>query len=668
MGLETRPPAADGSEPAFTDSSTDSPALDLPPIAAKDEELEAIKKAVDDAASVGGGLWLSYLFVLFYLAVAAGAVTHEDLFFERSVKLPFLNIELPLLAFFLLAPILFIIVHAYTLVHLVMLTEKAKRYNLALHDPARGVTGAAREDLQWQLPSNIFVQFLAGPSDVRSGLFGWALRAITWTTLVVAPIFLLLLLQIQFLPFHNGFVTWTHRFALLADLVLLWWLWRKILLEPRPQRGRQASGLWPVFAFSRSAVAVLFIYLLVVLAGEPFWLALGLSLSAAGVLFSWIFATFRGERRLWATIGFSLSTVAVLFSWTLATFPGEWQEKEGPVWVSLHDWLFESGVDEATRRRFFPFSSTLVLPGLNIFEGLGIDDPDKAKWHDYVFRARGRDLRGAILTFASLAKVDFEGADLRGASLRSAQLQGASFDRAQLQGASLRRAQLQGASLNSARLQGALLDDTHLQDASLREAQLQGASFDRAELQGASLHSAQLQGAKLDDAQLQYAQLDYAHLQGASFEDANLNGTGLEYAELDGARLTSQQLQNVELYDVVIHGVLPSEMTEARRYPSETRAQNDADYAKALAAELKTLVCSGSKKTDDILRGLLRGTTGELLLSPESINSRLAETGAEAPALVDFIMSDGCPVAAPLTNDYRLILLDIKRQAEKAAK
>ena len=77
-------------------------------------------------------LWLSYLFVLFYLAVAAGAVTHADLFLENPVKLPFLNIDLPLLAFFFLAPILFLFVHAYTLVHLVMLTDKAKHFDQAL--------------------------------------------------------------------------------------------------------------------------------------------------------------------------------------------------------------------------------------------------------------------------------------------------------------------------------------------------------------------------------------------------------------------------------------------------------------------------------------------------------------------------------------------------------
>ena len=102
---------------------------DLPEFAKKADDLEAIKKAVDDAASVGGGLWLSYLFVLFYLAVAAGAMTNVDLFLEKPVKLPFLNIELPLLAFFFLAPMLSLVVHAYTLVHLVMLTDNARRYD-----------------------------------------------------------------------------------------------------------------------------------------------------------------------------------------------------------------------------------------------------------------------------------------------------------------------------------------------------------------------------------------------------------------------------------------------------------------------------------------------------------------------------------------------------------
>jgi hypothetical protein len=180
-------PPQPGAEPAAPPSS----ARELPKIAEKADDLEAIKQAVDDAAAVGGGLWLSYLFVLFYLAVAAGAVTHADLFFENPVKLPFLNIELPLLAFFFLAPILFLVVHAYTLVHLVMLTDKAKRFDTVLRDQIGDENAAVRDSLRRQLPSNIFIQFLAGPRDVRESAFGWLLRAIAWVTLVIAPVLLL---------------------------------------------------------------------------------------------------------------------------------------------------------------------------------------------------------------------------------------------------------------------------------------------------------------------------------------------------------------------------------------------------------------------------------------------------------------------------------------------
>jgi uncharacterized protein YjbI with pentapeptide repeats len=468
--------------------------------------------------------------VLFYLAVAAGAVTHEDLFFEKSVKLPFLTgIQLPLVAFFFLAPILFIIVHAYTLVHLVFLTEKAKRYHQALYDRERNVTDAARQNLQWRLPSNIFIQFLAGPSSLRRGAFGWLLRAIAWVTLVIAPILLLLMMQIQFLPFHSSFIAWTQRIALVVDLVLIWWLWGRIL------SGREADGR-------------------------------------------------RRGSWAWAGLGVAFSLAAILFSGAAATFPGEWQEDHLPEWrwrpalsewwkpatekdaagklrtasfqdwavnakkLSLHDWLFNENPDDVSRRRF-PFSNTLVLTGRNIYEGLGIDDPEKAKWHDYVLRARGRDLRGAIFDFAILPKVDFTGADLQGARLFRAQLQGASLDNAQLQGASLQDAELQGAYARNAQFEAASLDGARLQRAKLQGAQLQGASLFQAQLMGASLGGAQLQGASLIEAQFQGASLDNAQLQGASLYSAYLRGASLFGAQLQGADLAYAQLQGASLQE-----------------------------------------------------------------------------------------------------------------------
>jgi hypothetical protein len=405
LGLE--PPKPEASAPAAPAPGSPLPsepagADGLPDFAKKADDLEAIKKAVDDAASVGGGLWLSYLFVLFYLAIAAGAVTHADLFLENPVKLPFLNIELPLLAFFFLAPILFLFVHAYTLVHLVFLTDKAKRFDQALSTQIGDDSVAAANSndpriaaiagVRGQLPSNIFIQFLAGPRDRRAGSFGWLLRAIAWSTLAVAPILLLLLFQLQFLPFHLSWITCTHRLALAVDLILIWWLWRKIL------SGRDSVALRPAAIWA------------------------------------------------WRGLGAALTVCAFLFSWAIATFPGEGEAGLLTAWdasgrvTSFRDRLFQSNVDAITRRRALFLSNTLVLTGFNIYEGLNIDDPDKQKGRDFVFRARGRDLRGAIFDIAVLPSVDFTGADLRSAGLFAAKLQGAWFDHAELQGASFEAA------------------------------------------------------------------------------------------------------------------------------------------------------------------------------------------------------------------------------------
>jgi hypothetical protein len=147
-------------------------------LAKKAHDLDAVRKSVDDAASISGTLWFSYLFTLLYIAIAAGAVTHKDLLLENPVKLPFLNVELPLVAFFALAPILFIIAHAYTLMHFVMLAAKVGTYDTELRKKPFGTEAReTRLGLRRQLPSNIFVQFLAGPSDIREGGLGWLLKS-----------------------------------------------------------------------------------------------------------------------------------------------------------------------------------------------------------------------------------------------------------------------------------------------------------------------------------------------------------------------------------------------------------------------------------------------------------------------------------------------------------
>ena len=187
------------------------------PLAAKATDLDALRTAVVDAAGVGYGLWFSYLFVLLYFAITTGAVTHRDLLLENPVKLPFLNVELALEAFFVLGPLIFLVVHTYVLLHFLLLAGKVGAFDAELKKQIPG--DEKRTQLRRRLPSNFFVQFLAGPREVRTGIVGFLLKSIATITLVAGPIALLILFQLKFLPYHSEWITWWQRITVVADLV-----------------------------------------------------------------------------------------------------------------------------------------------------------------------------------------------------------------------------------------------------------------------------------------------------------------------------------------------------------------------------------------------------------------------------------------------------------------
>jgi hypothetical protein len=188
--------------------------------------------------------------------------------------------------------------------------------------------------------------------------------------------------------------------------------------------------------------------------------------------------------RLWhhplATV---VSLVPIALAFVVARYPGErvdqhisharwippnivtaWlgarDSSNAPIATSVHDLLFNGGVDEVTRHRKSFFSNTLVLPEFDGPRAAGIDDPKKLDGDNikHTLVLRGRHLKGAVLTHADLRK-----ADLEAAKLERAVLVGARLDNANLQNASLRDARLRGASLEGTRLQDADLGGTELE-------------------------------------------------------------------------------------------------------------------------------------------------------------------------------------------------------------
>ena len=308
---------------------------------------------------------------------------------------------------------------------------------------------------------------------------------------------------------------------------------------------------------------------------------------------------------------------------------------------------------------------------------------------------------------------------LQGAAFADANLQDATFDGAQLQGASLYEAQLQEASLSGAALQGANLDRANLQAATLARANLAGPQWSKlsyraprsksGDLRGANLNSAGLEGASLDYADLRVALLDSAQLQGASLQRTRLNAVDLSGAYLWRIKYTVAAGENPtikltspnflplsgdatyairtaiaafprsELRDMALERLrrldcanppscdgaqtLPPMAAKSQK-PLESVLADDATYAKAAAMELKGLVCAkNSESTPYVLAGLLRPRHSAR--NPDDLflhANRLDAAGAEAPALVDLIMSKDCPVSAKLTDTDRQMLANERKR------
>src|SRR5262249_30893344 len=88
-------------------------------------DVNALEKSLNDSATRVSTIWISFLIFGLYLVVTAGAVTHHQLLLEDPVKLPILNIELPLVGYFFLTPILFLALHTYVLIQVLLLARTA---------------------------------------------------------------------------------------------------------------------------------------------------------------------------------------------------------------------------------------------------------------------------------------------------------------------------------------------------------------------------------------------------------------------------------------------------------------------------------------------------------------------------------------------------------------
>lgn len=516
------------------------------------DDYEAVANALNHAGGIVRALWISFVSVGTYLVIVVWSVTHKQLFLETPIKLPLIDVSIPLFGFFLVAPLFFLALHVYLLLQLAAMANRVERHEELISSLPDLVL---QSKLRRQLSTFVLIQFLLAQREERKALLPRMLAGVVWLTIVIGPLFFFLLTQWRFLPYQDQFVTWMHRLVIAAGLVVLWVLWPTIVRA-------NSQIIWP----TRRQLY---------LAGPP--------TAAVGILMLFVL-TFPGEPieqfpgvkqfHRWAT-------------WEADESGSESRGNKPPIAASIEG--------NTVRRRWLqrtPEARRWVTGTLRLVELDVVDDELLQKiearatalqpWQgERTFRLNGdrslhyADLISADLRRSDLRRAHFDGANLTYAALDGALLNESSFadaemTRIDLRGASLAHvsfpgANLIGANLNSALVngaagQGANLMLARLQGARLEQAQLSGAHFGWADLRGAVLIEARIQGASFFGARLQGATLSLAQLQGANLENANLEGASLEGAQLHGAslirtRLGGALINQTFLYRTMVEGI-----------------------------------------------------------------------------------------------------------------
>jgi len=508
----------------------------------------SLLEAVNSSSETTHTGWLIFLAIMTYLVIAVAGVSHEALLLETPTELPILQVKIQLKQFFQFAPVVLVLFHLGILAQLVLLARKTLEFDHAIR--LLETSDKRTHPLRLELHNFFFVQAIAGPQ--RSVVMSGFLHIMSWLTIVILPVVLLLYMQVSFLPYHDVTTTWINRIALVFDIALLL-LIGVFLMRPETSFFHafwRSTATHPFSSFATTIVLALVAYL------------------------SFFAATVPGER------------LDVLSRSMLDGVVGE-----GKGEIQHSGFVLPFLTQRADGTLFGLFRRNLVVTDADLDEGR------RRRGGEKTLNLRGRDLRFAKLDRSDLHGADLTGALLDGASLVAANLESASLDcadldqlllsndrlaascpsardvdlyRAQLnnasmagidlRGARLEEAQLNGADLANAVLVGASFSSAHLDKANLTGGvQAQGANFLNASLQGADLTGAQLQFADFSSAAMQGVVLNFAHLQGTVLRDADLEAATLQHARVQGADMSGMKMAGADLRGVSIWMTLPPE-------------------------------------------------------------------------------------------------------------
>jgi hypothetical protein len=157
------------------------------------KELDALLASLNGSAERFQTLWFSFLGLTPYLAITALATTHRMLLREA------------------------------------LLARTAAQFEKQLR--TKRPRPDDQERCRARVENALFLQWLVGMKDERSGVNALLLATIALITIVLWPVATLVLMQMKFLPYHSFGIKWWRRALVAADLAVVLIMWRSFFYD-----------------------------------------------------------------------------------------------------------------------------------------------------------------------------------------------------------------------------------------------------------------------------------------------------------------------------------------------------------------------------------------------------------------------------------------------------
>ncbi len=461
---------------------------------------------------------LYYLVLMCYLLLVVVSTSDAMILIPSStVKLPILGVPLPLWEFYLIIPLLVIVLHFNILYNLIQHSKKVHRYQQIENDPD-GLT---------VFPS--VVNFVLVNKRAPNKLL---IKGVMWLLFFALPLTLLCLIQWRFSAYHSTSMTTWHFLTIILDVLVLMLTWHKIF-APTLQNTDNESTQKDENALSQTQ------------SGQGKKIKKTslnqLRLAFKEMKISWWAAIF---------LAFALFNLVILF---IFKYTDGYQVRHLMPHLNVsHEVLTKTKPSDQIIQRLMALGKSKEEAYQDYVQGVDLS---------------GRDLRFCNFSGAYLINVKFHKADLRGADFTSANLHGGKLTEAKVENAIFHDPKMHYVNLTKVNWRKASQKRVDLRNATLRELDwsklnlegynLEGALLDKVNLENASLKGLPLTRAIFKDCFLKGAKLNKAELYGVTFSANNyLDGAVLTGAQLQGSDLSGASLNGADLSNAVLEGVI----------------------------------------------------------------------------------------------------------------